>query len=39
MIGLVIGVCQAGGSPDYDDVKRQRMVEIICDGLRPPSTR
>jgi AcrR family transcriptional regulator len=39
MIGLVIGVCQAGGLPDYDDVKRQRMVEIICDGLRPPNTR
>ena len=39
MVGLVIGVCQAGGHPDYDEATRQRMVGIVCDGLRAPSTK
>jgi AcrR family transcriptional regulator len=38
MIGLVVGVCQAGGRPDNDAVRLQRMVEIVCDGLRAPRT-
>jgi AcrR family transcriptional regulator len=38
MIGLVVGVCQAGGEAGYDDATRQRMVEIVCDGLRPRPT-
>ena len=36
MIGLVVGVCQGGGHAGYDDATVQRMVGIVCDGLRPP---
>ncbi|HVA02766.1 MAG TPA: TetR/AcrR family transcriptional regulator [Acidimicrobiales bacterium] len=36
MIGLVVGVCQGGGHAGYDDATVQRMVKIVCDGLRPP---
>jgi hypothetical protein len=36
MIGLVVGVCHAGGHPGYDAAALQRMVEIVCDGLRSP---
>jgi len=36
MIGLVVGVCQGGGHSGYDDATVQRMVGIVCDGLRPP---
>ena len=39
MIGLVVGVCQAGGHSGYDDAALQRMVQIVCDGLRPQVTR
>ena len=35
MIGLVVGVCQGGGHSGYDDATVQRMVKIVCDGLRP----
>jgi AcrR family transcriptional regulator len=38
MIGLVVGVCQGRGHPGYDDATVQRMVKIVCDGLRPPLT-
>jgi AcrR family transcriptional regulator len=38
MIGLVVGACQVGGHSDYDDATVKRMVEIVCDGLRPPRT-
>ena len=38
MIGLVVGVCQGGGHAGYDDVTVQRMVQIVCDGLRPQAT-
>jgi AcrR family transcriptional regulator len=34
-IGLVVGVCQAGGQSGYDDATLERMVTIVCDGLRP----
>jgi AcrR family transcriptional regulator len=34
IIGLVVGVCQAGGRSDDDEASRQRMVEIVCDGLK-----
>jgi AcrR family transcriptional regulator len=37
MIGLVIGACQSGGHSGFDDATVQRMVAIVCDGLRPPS--
>ncbi|HEY5026020.1 MAG TPA: TetR/AcrR family transcriptional regulator [Acidimicrobiales bacterium] len=36
MIGLVVGVCQGGGHSGYDDVTVQRMMTVVCDGLRPP---
>ncbi len=39
MIGLVLGACQAGGHPGYDDAALGRMVQIVCDGLRPPIPR
>jgi AcrR family transcriptional regulator len=38
MIGLVVGVCQGGGHAGYDDATVQRMVQIVCDGLRPQAT-
>jgi AcrR family transcriptional regulator len=38
MVGLVVGVCQAGGRSDHDDATLRRMVGIVCDGLRPPAT-
>lgn len=38
MVGLVLGACQAGAQTGSDDVGCQRMVEIVCDGLRSPVT-
>jgi AcrR family transcriptional regulator len=38
MIGLVAGVCQSQGHAGYDDATVQRLVKIVCDGLRPPLT-
>ena len=38
IIGLVVGVCQGVGHSDHDDAKLQRMVEIVCDGLKAPRT-
>jgi AcrR family transcriptional regulator len=39
MIGLVVGVCQAGGHSGCDDAMLQRMLQIVCDGLRPQASR
>jgi AcrR family transcriptional regulator len=39
MIGLVVGVCQAGGHSGCDDAMLQRMLQIVCDGLRPQTPR
>jgi AcrR family transcriptional regulator len=36
MVGLVLGACQAGGQVGCDDLGLQRMVEIVCAGLREP---
>ena len=36
MIGLIVGTCQAGGHDGIDEAAVQRMVEIVCDGLRAP---
>jgi AcrR family transcriptional regulator len=36
MVGLVIGACQVGGHAGADDDSIQRMVKIVCDGLRGP---
>jgi AcrR family transcriptional regulator len=38
MVGLVMGACQAGEHTGADGGGCQRMVEIVCDGLRPPIT-
>jgi AcrR family transcriptional regulator len=34
MIGLVVGACQSGAHAGYDDATVQRMVRVVCDGLR-----
>ena len=34
MVGLVMGACQAGTQTGADDAGCQRMVEVVCDGLR-----
>jgi hypothetical protein len=36
MVGLVMGACQAGSHTGSDDAGCQRLVEIVCDGLRSP---
>ncbi len=38
VIGLVVGVCKAVDMSSADDASRDRMVDIVCDGLRLPST-
>ena len=38
MVGLVMGACQAGNQAGSDDAGCQRMVEIVCDGLRSSVT-
>ncbi len=37
VIGLVVGVCKAVDLSSADDASRDRMVDIVCDGLRVPS--
>lgn len=34
MVGVVLGACQAGGHAAPDDESLQRMVKVVCDGLR-----
>jgi AcrR family transcriptional regulator len=36
-IGLLTGACQAASHSGDGDVSVQRMVEVICDGLRAPA--
>jgi AcrR family transcriptional regulator len=36
MIGLLTGACQAVSHSGASDVSVQRMVEVVCDGLRAP---
>jgi AcrR family transcriptional regulator len=38
MIGMVVGVCQVHGHAGFDEATVQRMVNIVCDGLRVPLT-
>ena len=38
VIGLVVGVCKAVDMSSANDASRDRMVDIVCDGLRLPST-
>jgi hypothetical protein len=37
MVGLVMGACEAAGHTGSDDAGCQRMVQIVCDGLRAPA--
>jgi AcrR family transcriptional regulator len=39
VISLVIGVCQAAEQSAPEGASRDRMVDILCDGLRLPPTR
>lgn len=38
MVGLIMGACQAGTQAGSDDAGCQRMVEVVCDGLRSSVT-
>ncbi len=38
IFGLIIGACQAGAHTGVDDDSVQRMLNIVCDGLRSPGT-
>ncbi|MGO9912408.1 MAG: TetR/AcrR family transcriptional regulator [Acidimicrobiales bacterium] len=38
LVGLVIGACQVDGHKTADDARIQRMISIICDGLRVPAS-
>ena len=38
VIGLVVGVCKAVDLSSADDASRERMLDIVCDGLRLPSS-
>jgi AcrR family transcriptional regulator len=35
VLGLVVGVCSAAGRPGQAGVSADRLIEIVCDGLRP----
>jgi AcrR family transcriptional regulator len=35
VIGLLVGVCQASDRSELDAASRERMVDVICDGLHP----
>ena len=37
VLGLVAGTCMAVARPDTPDWSFDRMVDIVCDGLRPPT--
>jgi AcrR family transcriptional regulator len=37
VMGLIMGVCQAGEHSELDGASRLRMLDVVCDGLRPPS--
>ncbi|HEV3264478.1 MAG TPA: TetR/AcrR family transcriptional regulator [Acidimicrobiales bacterium] len=37
VIGLVVGVCKAVDMSSAEDASRDRMLDIVCDGLRVPS--
>ena len=37
VMGLIMGVCQAGEHSELDGASRVRMLDVVCDGLRPPA--
>jgi AcrR family transcriptional regulator len=38
VMGLIVGVCHSAERSTVDRVSRDRMVEIVCDGLRAQTT-
>jgi len=34
LVGLVMGSCQAAANAGLDDLARQKMVAVVCDGIR-----
>jgi len=38
VLGLVVGVCKAAEQSKLDGHSSERMVDIVCDGLRPAPT-
>jgi AcrR family transcriptional regulator len=36
MVGLIVGACQVSVHAGADDDSLQRMIKIVCDGLRSP---
>jgi AcrR family transcriptional regulator len=38
MIGLVVGTCQAAAHAGQGEVNLGRLVEVVCNGLRPAAT-
>jgi AcrR family transcriptional regulator len=34
IIGLIVGVCQAAQQSAYDEAATNRMIDIVCDGIR-----
>jgi AcrR family transcriptional regulator len=39
VLGLIVGACKVGQQSGFDDPSCQRMVEIVCDGIRSPAAR
>jgi len=37
-MGLIVGVCMAARQAGLDDPSCQRMVQIVCDGMRLPAS-
>jgi AcrR family transcriptional regulator len=37
VLGLLVGVCQAADHSGLDEASRQRMLDVVRDGLRPSS--
>lgn len=35
-MGLIIGACMGAQQAGLDDASCQRMVQIVCDGMRAP---
>jgi AcrR family transcriptional regulator len=35
VMGMVVGICQTNSPSDLDPASRDRMIGVVCDGLRP----
>jgi AcrR family transcriptional regulator len=36
ILGLIMGTCQAAQNSGLDDAASQRMIDIVCDGIKAP---